>query len=268
MANNVPPSAEDQEQPMSTPEWIGDLEAEQETAGAATPRPNTAPAVSRRQGRRPPLPRPADVEGWWDDYVEMAESQGRRALTDELDAFLRGTEVLAETAESLGLDSSPLVEFLQAARRFYHAAGGCFPPPGGGVQVLLDRLKYRLEHQTGHAAPTPVPQQPPAVRGKRRRTPRPKPAPAPAVVLHGQGKCPVVLGKSKPVLTFAQDNVVTALLQAGEGGLSKDELARNSGHTDALGILRRLAGKDPDWAAVIRFAGQTGGRYRIILYPD
>jgi hypothetical protein len=240
--------SKEQTAPDGQPDWIRELQAQ-----------NSTPAVSRRQGQRRPLPRPADVESWWDRYVELAESQGGRALTDELDTFIRGTEVLAGAAEGLGLDSSPLVEFVQAARSFYHAAGGCFPPAGCRVQVLLDRLKYRLE--------TPR-EQPAAGRGKKRRTPRPKAAPAPAVVLNGQGKPPVVRGQRKPVLTFAQYNVVTALLQAGEGGLSKDELARDSGHTDALGILRRLARKDPDWAAVIRFAGQTGGRYRIILYPD
>jgi hypothetical protein len=83
------------------------------------------------------------------------------------------------------------------------------------------------------------------------------------VVLQGPGKPPIVKGKKKRVLTDPQDDVVQALLEAGEGGLTKDELEDKSGHSDARGILRRLAKSDPDWGVVIHFPGRTGGRYRI-----
>jgi len=83
------------------------------------------------------------------------------------------------------------------------------------------------------------------------------------VTLGKHGDEPIVLGKTKPRLTMARYNVVTALLDAGDKGLSKDSLVEKSGHEDAVGILKRLATLDPDWNAVIKLAGIPGGRYRI-----
>jgi hypothetical protein len=88
--------------------------------------------------------------------------------------------------------------------------------------------------------------------------------PASSVVLSGQGKRPMVLGKPKPVLTHARYNVVQALVQAGADGLSLDDLERKSGHADARKILKRLAAQDEDWRAVISFPGQAHRRYRIM----
>jgi len=72
----------------------------------------------------------------------------------------------------------------------------------------------------------------------------------------GQTKQPVVRGKTKPVLRPAQFNVVKALVNAGETGLTLDQLVHQSGHSDARGILRRLADSDPDWRSVIHFPGK------------
>jgi hypothetical protein len=83
------------------------------------------------------------------------------------------------------------------------------------------------------------------------------------VVLRGPGDCPIVGGVQKRPLTLPQYEVVKAVLQAGERGLSKDELNRNSKHEDARKILKRLADSDADWEAIIHFAGRAGGRYRI-----
>jgi hypothetical protein len=83
------------------------------------------------------------------------------------------------------------------------------------------------------------------------------------VVLGGMEEGPIVLGKTKRKLTRPQYNVVKALLDAGDDGLTKDELVNKSRHGDARGILKRLADSDSDWKEVIRFAGRTGGRYRI-----
>lgn len=95
---------------------------------------------------------------------------------------------------------------------------------------------------------------------------QPESSPSPnsqRVILRGQDEGPVVLGKIKPKLTMPQYNVVKALLDAGDVGLTKDELVDNSGHEDARGILKRLRQRDDDWKQVIHFAGTTGRRYRI-----
>jgi hypothetical protein len=83
------------------------------------------------------------------------------------------------------------------------------------------------------------------------------------VVLRGPNEGPLVAGKTKGTLTTPQYNVVKALLDAGEAGLTKDELDRKSRHGDARKILKRLADSDPDWQAVLSFPGTTGKRYRL-----
>jgi hypothetical protein len=102
--------------------------------------------------------------------------------------------------------------------------------------------------------------------------PAPVPAPtgvfAPAadaarVVLRAPGERPLVCGEEKNKLTRQQYAVVKALLEAGERGLSKDELDRKSQCGDARKILKRLAQSDPGWEAVIHFGGIPGGGYRI-----
>jgi hypothetical protein len=121
------------------------------------------------------------------------------------------------------------------------------------IMVLLDRLRFRLEdQQPGPLSLTAT--APPAA---------PDEPPSPRVVLSGPGKPPLVLGKKKPVLTPARYNVVQALLDAGEGGLGKDELDKKSGHTDARKILKAVADSDPDWASVIHFPVRKGKGYRV-----
>jgi len=83
------------------------------------------------------------------------------------------------------------------------------------------------------------------------------------VQLQGRGKPVVVDGKAKPLLTRAQYDVIEVLLNAGEKGLTKDELESQSGHGGARQILRLLANSDPDWADVISFPGAPGRGYRI-----
>ena len=74
---------------------------------------------------------------------------------------------------------------------------------------------------------------------------------------------PTVKGKKKDVLTNARYDVVLALLNAGEEGLTKDELDHKSEHTDAHKLLKRVAESDPDWASVIPLPGKPGKGYRI-----
>lgn len=84
------------------------------------------------------------------------------------------------------------------------------------------------------------------------------------VILGRPGDPVTVLVKLKPRLTLAQYHVVQALLNAGDNGLTKDQLDINSGHSHARKILKRLACSDPDWAAVIQMPGISGRRYRIL----
>jgi hypothetical protein len=89
------------------------------------------------------------------------------------------------------------------------------------------------------------------------------PEDGPRVILRGHNEGPIVLGKEKPPLTLAQHDAVKALLNAGERGLSKDDLDRKSGHGDTRKTLKRLAASDPDWKAVIHFPGKPGRGYSI-----
>lgn len=94
----------------------------------------------------------------------------------------------------------------------------------------------------------------------------PPPPPPPPIVLNGQGNSAYVLGVEKPALNVSQYNVIQSLLEAGEQGLSKDDLVNKSGHGDARGILTRLR-KDQEWGEVISFPGIPGGKYRVRTSP-
>jgi hypothetical protein len=84
------------------------------------------------------------------------------------------------------------------------------------------------------------------------------------VKLRTRDQGPIVLGNEKSVLTDGAYNVVKALLDAGEAGLSKDKLDEKSGHPEARKFLTRLREADPDWAAVIQMPGKAGRGYRIL----
>ncbi len=88
------------------------------------------------------------------------------------------------------------------------------------------------------------------------------PEPSPPVMLKGPNDNPIVLGKEKKRLTTARYNVVKALLGASRN-LSKDELDKKSGHTEARKILQSLARSDPDWAEVIIWPVGPGTGYGI-----
>jgi hypothetical protein len=90
-----------------------------------------------------------------------------------------------------------------------------------------------------------------------------------AVILGKSGGRPIVCGKSKAPLTLARYNIVKALIDAGDDGLTGDELAERSGHGGAVNVLKSLAKSDPDWRSVIQLPGKPGGRYRLRLTdPD
>lgn len=83
------------------------------------------------------------------------------------------------------------------------------------------------------------------------------------VQLGGPAERVIVRGKVQRKLTKAQRDVIEALLAAGSSGLTKDQLVSQSGHGDAVGVLKRLRAKSPEWRAVIGLAEVTGGGYRI-----
>jgi len=177
----------------------------------------------------------------WQTISELQEPNDLR-LCDDLRDFVGQTKDLVAACERQPLDPSPLVLFFDRLERFYHGAGTKLPGLTNKLQTLLRRLELKLEREL----PTVT-----AI------------AQVAAVVLAGTTKQPIVRGKPKPVLRFTQYNVAKALVDAGEIGLTLDQMVNKSGHSDARGILNRLADSDPDWKAVIHFPGKAGGHYRI-----
>lgn len=219
-----------------SPDWLGDLEEEQ----AWVP-PDPTNLVEMRSA----------CDFWWDDHAELSQVEGGKklVLAEALDHFLVLTRALAQTAEGHGIDSTPLVLFLHDAEGVYYGHRPQMPTAGSPVHVLLDRLKFKLAAVLNLAPALATPD---------------LPAPPPSVVLQGPGKPVLVRGVEKPRLTDARYRVVQALLAAGAKGLSKDELDRRSGSSDAQKVLKRLHKSDLDWQAVIQIAGKTGLGYRIV----
>ncbi|MGD9791126.1 MAG: hypothetical protein AB7Q00_08800 [Phycisphaerales bacterium] len=87
----------------------------------------------------------------------------------------------------------------------------------------------------------------------------------PAVALGADGFTWTVCGVNKGSVTDAQHAVLIALLEAGDKGLTKDalEITRASARR-TLKLLR----KDKDWAKVIKMAGGTNKRYRLLTVVD
>ncbi len=82
----------------------------------------------------------------------------------------------------------------------------------------------------------------------------------PAVQLGRPGEPCIVLSKPKKPATDAEYAIISALLRAGDEGLTKDGL--EAIRPSARRILRALR-EDADWAEVILMPGRTNGRYRI-----
>ncbi len=84
------------------------------------------------------------------------------------------------------------------------------------------------------------------------------------VKLYGLNDSPIVNGKKKRRLTRARYDLVLALVEAGENGLTGDELVKASGHGDSVKTMKRLADSDTDWEAVLVFpVTNYSGGYRI-----
>ena len=89
----------------------------------------------------------------------------------------------------------------------------------------------------------------------------------PAVILKDPNDPPVVLGKTKSLLTGAQYATVKAALDASLEGkrLSMTELDKRSGYADSRKYLAELAKLDSDWKAVIIMARKRGRGYGFNL---
>ncbi len=119
------------------------------------------------------------------------------------------------------------------------------------VKSWIDREWAAVSHSPAKESPADEP-------------PETKPvAASKQVQLYGPGEQPMVKGKLKPTLTTKRYNTVQALIEAGENGLTKDELDRKSGHVEARKALSDMAKEDDGWRAVIIMPGATGKRYRI-----
>lgn len=119
------------------------------------------------------------------------------------------------------------------------------------VQLLVPPPPLPAESTAGHDSRSSTEEALVAVREEMVRKP---------ILLGEPGRPCIVNGKEKPPLTDGERAVVTALLDAGSDGLTKDAL--EAVRPSARRILGRLR-KDPDWAKVILMAGRTNGRYRI-----
>lgn len=109
-----------------------------------------------------PVAMRAACDDWWECYIEITDEQDHRVFTlsHELKRFLVLTEALARSAEANGLNSEPLIMFLQDAKSFYYGLQDRLPTAGDGVHVLVDRLKFKLEAQQptfpSQAVPSPA----------------------------------------------------------------------------------------------------------------
>jgi len=94
-------------------------------------------------------------DDWWESCIEITDEQDHRVFTlsHELKRFLVLTEALARSAEANGLNSEPLIIFLQDAKSFYFGLQDRLPTAGEGVHVVVDRLKFKLEAQQ-HTSPS------------------------------------------------------------------------------------------------------------------
>jgi hypothetical protein len=155
----------------------------------------------------------------------------------------------------LGIAVTPTL----AATAAKTAAGPAAIPEGENGATEPPVQPPRSDERAAVPASGTVPPSKPTA-GEGDRTPK---APGPLVILGEPGDQPMVRGILKPRLTLARYNTVKALLDAGDAGLSGDDMVLKSGHGGAVNTLKSLAKSDPDWASVILLPGQPGRRYRI-----
>lgn len=179
---------------------------------------------------------PSGVEGFdWVDFPEVSH-------------------FLSVLAESRGIDSGPIADL---SERTAHGMDIDKPVAQQAI-VIVQRLIAQLRSNLPSDQPPEIPDLggPSSIPDERPDT---QPA-EPVTEINRDERSWLVCGRKKVVETHTQHKVVESLVKAGPYGLSLDELRVVSpGCRDVLNALRR----DPDWEAVIRLAGKSGGRYRI-----
>lgn len=225
---------------------------------------------------------------WWELYRAVTSAPPTRTwlMDDDLGDLVRVSEQIAGSAENVGINSTPLVKFLLQAEDCYYGTGSTPPVADPALELWLVRVRVALAERERTNFTTPQPSAPQPVSAP---TPTQEPAPTPTPTQQSApvptpasppvpepplptprpfefedfDKQPVVNGNVKPHLTQAEHDILTALLEAGERGLTKDELDERSGRTDSRKYLRKLA-RDADWASVIVFPeGKGRGGYRL-----
>jgi hypothetical protein len=215
--------------------------------------------------REPPSPRPVDTF---------------RDVSVSIDMFLHGPDYGNHPAVDYSKIITRLKGMIRHAPRFIGDMldGRETPPHPDDLEWMHQRLReiqtrLMVGHEAASFEPPDALTTPPGRSHNGDREPAPAapgsgPPPEtsrPAVILGKPSDKPKVRGKEVPRLSGPRYNVVKALSDAWPGSLSKDELVRKSGHSDAVNILKRLHGNErtPDWASAIELAEDPGVGYRI-----
>lgn len=123
------------------------------------------------------------------------------------------------------------------------------------IKTRLANQELLLEQLVQAVAPTRLQAESPATQSPTLPPPRP-------FEFSDFNQPPVINGNTKPMLTRAEFNILTALTEAGPRGLSMDDLYTKSGHSDGRKYLKKLA-EDVDWRSVILFPQKGRGGYRL-----
>jgi hypothetical protein len=253
---------------LNDPEWLSEFEC------LIRAYVDTTLDISRN-GALPGYPRAARIEdlarqfGWLKQRVHGAAEDRSRPAPGELIGveykLLRAFEWARSLVARASVDPLPTESELAAWQAILELLGhfdfeASLAAPGDSVETLSGTADPSVPPEGDRTrAPAGRDRTPRKCRTPRRR----RQAAGPPVILGKFGDEPIVNGKRKARLNKPRFDVIEVLIAAGDDGLSKDSLAKESRHGDAHRILSRLGASDSDWKAVIQMAGTPGGRYRI-----
>ncbi len=209
---------------------------------------DAAQSLQRFEARGYP-PDPEEIHSTFESEMDQIRNE-----TPQLIAWARTTYP--------GFDTQPITTFQLVIGRAFAALPRsvelvAVEAAYAEIRLCIDTLMAMVEYTATACtiAPEDAKNTPPVIEKIERKE---------AVILRGRHERPIVLGKEQEkVLTVAQYNVVSALMQAGEIGLSTDKLVETSGHGGAVNVLRRLARSSGEWGSAIGLAGSPGNHFRI-----